>query len=233
MTDAKRHLMTIFTAALDNAPAARAAYLDKACAGDAALRARVEDLLRAHEQAGHFLEPPPRDPGISTGADAAEPPADTADGPAPRSETNAPIAGRYKLLEEIGEGGMGTVWMAEQSQPVRRTIALKILKAGMDTRQVAEATGLESHGRQFGSNAEVLAHPPGTYPQYTSRQWTVPEAFLTEKGRPHPDLSLRPGSPAIGAGVTVPNIMERADGRPPGLGALQFGQPMTHYGPRP
>jgi hypothetical protein len=60
----------------------------------------------------------------------------------------------------------------------------------------AEATGLERHGRQFGPNAEVLAHPPGTYPQYTSRQWTVPEAFRTEKGRPQPGLSLRPGSPA-------------------------------------
>jgi hypothetical protein len=59
----------------------------------------------------------------------------------------------------------------------------------------AEATGLEKHGRQFGANAEVLAHPPGTYPQYMSRQWTVPEAFLTEKGRPHPDCRCDPARP--------------------------------------
>jgi WD40 repeat protein len=169
MTDAKRHLMTIFTAALDNAPAARAAYLDEACAGDTALRARVEALLGAHEQAGHFLEPPPRDPRISTGADAAEPPADTADGPAPSSETNVPIAGRYKLLEEIGEGGMGTVWMAEQSQPVRRTVALKILKAGMDTRKVVarfeaerQALALMDHpniARVFDGGATASGRP--------------------------------------------------------------------------
>jgi hypothetical protein len=79
----------------------------------------------------------------------------------------------------------------------------------------------------------MLTHPPGTYEQYLSRQWTVPEAFLKETGRPHPDLSLRPSSPAIGAGIAIPNIMGRADGKAPDLGALQFGQPVPHYGPRP
>jgi hypothetical protein len=78
----------------------------------------------------------------------------------------------------------------------------------------------------------VLLHPPGAFPQYLSRQWTVPEAFLKEKGRPHPDLSLRPDSPAIGGGIAIPNIMERADGKAPDLGALQFGAPTPHYGPR-
>jgi tetratricopeptide (TPR) repeat protein len=169
MTDAERHLMTIFTAALDNAPAARAAYLDEACAGDAALRARVEALLGAHEHAGHFLEPSPGDPGISTRADAAEPSAETADGLAPRSDTNVLIASRYKLVEEIGEGGMGTVWMAEQSEPIRRTVALKILKAGMDTRQVVarleaerQALALMDHpniARVFDGGATTSGRP--------------------------------------------------------------------------
>jgi hypothetical protein len=107
---------------------------------------------------------------------------------------------------------------------------------GPNGRPLAEfsaATGLEKHGLQLTSNDQVLAHPPGAYPQYLSRQWTVPEAFLKEKGRPHPDLSLRPGSAAVGAGVAVPNIMERADGKAPDLGALQLGQPAPHYGPRP
>jgi hypothetical protein len=93
-------------------------------------------------------------------------------------------------------------------------------------------TGLEKHGVQFSSNEQVLAHPPGTYPQYQSRQWTVPEAFLQAKDRPHPDLALRAGSPAIGAGVTIPNVTERSDGKQPDLGALQFGEPAPHFGPR-
>ncbi len=104
---------------------------------------------------------------------------------------------------------------------------------GLPVTEFATRTGLEKHGVQFASNEQVLANPPGAYPQYQSRQWTVPEVFRKEKGRPHPDLSLRPGSPAIGVGVAIPNIMERSDCKAPDLGALQFGQPAPHYGPRP
>jgi hypothetical protein len=94
-------------------------------------------------------------------------------------------------------------------------------------------TGLEKHGIPFDSDEEVLAKVPGPFPQYMSQQWTVPEAFLKDMTRPHPDLSLKAGSKAIGAGIAIPNLMERADGKAPDLGAWQFGQPIPHYGPRP
>ena len=103
---------------------------------------------------------------------------------------------------------------------------------GMPVKEFSAKTAQEKHGVQFTSNEAVLANPPGLFEQYQSKQWVVPETFLKEKGRPHPDLSLRAGSPAIGAGVAVPNISEAVNGKAPDLGALQFGQPMPHYGPR-
>jgi serine/threonine protein kinase len=120
MNNSDPQLMTLFSAALDCASdAKRAAYLDRACGGDPALRERVEALLRAHGGAGRFLEPEP------TGLPAAAP-----------FDAGTLLAGKYKLLEEIGEGGMGAVWMAEQTEPVRRTVAVKLIKAGMDSKQV-------------------------------------------------------------------------------------------------
>src|SRR5262249_21986881 len=92
-------------------------------AGVPELRQKIEALLRAYEQAGSFLESP------------ASPPVATIDEPPP-TEGPGTIIGPYKLLEQIGEGGFGVVYMAEQTQPVRRKVALKILKPGMDTRQV-------------------------------------------------------------------------------------------------
>ncbi len=103
-------------------PADRAAYLDRACAADLGLRRQVEELLAAHA-ADNPLDRPPADLG-RTGA--YEPPA----------ERPGASVGPYKLLQEIGEGGMGTVFMAEQTDPVRRKVALKIIKPGMDSRQV-------------------------------------------------------------------------------------------------
>jgi len=112
----------IFLAASERTPAERAAYLDEACAGDAALRQRVEALLHAHDEPGAFLSEAPAD----ASATAALIP----------TLVGTVIAGRYKLLEAIGEGGMGTVWVAEQTQPVRRKVALKLIKAGMDSKSV-------------------------------------------------------------------------------------------------
>src|SRR5438034_11248567 len=109
-------------------PADRAALLERECAGNPALRAEVESLLAAHEQASKFLENPPA-------AAVAETLAVTT-GTIPVNEKPGDRIGRYKLLEQIGEGGFGTVWMAEQAEPVRRRVALKIIKLGMDTKQV-------------------------------------------------------------------------------------------------
>src|SRR5262249_11407215 len=95
----------------------------RACAGDPALRAQVEQLLKAHQEPGHFMERP----ALVLVATVEEPP--VREGP-------GTVIGSYKLLEQIGEGGFGVVFLAEQPQPLRRKVALKVLKAGMDTRQV-------------------------------------------------------------------------------------------------
>src|SRR5262249_46519890 len=106
-------------------PGERQAYLDGACAADAALRAEVEALLEASARAGRFLESPAPAPN----------PAFTVDEP-PLGERPGAVIGPYKLLEQLGEGCCGVVFLAEQTQPVRRKLALKVLKPGMDTRQV-------------------------------------------------------------------------------------------------
>jgi serine/threonine protein kinase/Flp pilus assembly protein TadD len=101
----------------------RHAYLERACAADAPLRAEVEALLEASARAGSFLEAPAADLAVTIDEH-------------PVSEGPGAVIGPYKLLEQIGEGGFGVVFMAEQIQPVRRKVALKVLKPGMDSRQV-------------------------------------------------------------------------------------------------
>jgi serine/threonine protein kinase/tetratricopeptide (TPR) repeat protein len=103
----------------------RQEYLDGVCIGDTELRAEVESLLKASARAGSFLESPA--PTSQLAATLAEPPV------ADRPDT---LIGPYKLLEQIGEGGFGVVYLAQQTQPVRRKVALKVLKPGMDTHQV-------------------------------------------------------------------------------------------------
>jgi serine/threonine protein kinase/tetratricopeptide (TPR) repeat protein len=119
MTATEEHARSIFLAALDRAPDQWSAYLNEVC-GDAAVQARVEQLLQAHRAMG----------SIHGGAA----PADSGGGRA--GQGPGTVIGPYKLLEQIGEGGFGVVYMAEQSQPIRRKVALKVLKPGMDTRQV-------------------------------------------------------------------------------------------------
>jgi WD40 repeat protein len=118
----------VFLDALEIAdPVQRGEFLDKCCAGNPRLRAAVESLLASHRD-DTFLEVPvvpAGSHGSQTGT-AADPVAPTA----------GSVIGRYKLLQQIGEGGAGTVFMAEQEEPVRRRVALKIIKAGMDTKSV-------------------------------------------------------------------------------------------------
>ena len=113
----------IFLAALELPPRERDAYLNSACAGDGALLARLSELLAAHEVPRGLL-------------DLSRPPLDTLPPAAAMGEGPGTRIGPYKLLQMIGEGGMGVVYMAAQLEPVERNVALKIIKPGMDTRQV-------------------------------------------------------------------------------------------------
>src|SRR5262249_12435450 len=109
-------------------------YVAEACGGDDDVRRQAERLLRGHREAGSFLERPAPAPWDAPAAPTDHRPAEaTTDG---IGEGPGTTIGPYKLLEEIGEGGFGIVFMAEQQRPVRRKVALKVLKPGMDTRQV-------------------------------------------------------------------------------------------------
>jgi serine/threonine protein kinase/WD40 repeat protein len=123
---------TLFHEALARPAAERAAFLDAACAGRPELRTAVEALLAAHEASGSFLDQPAIDPNATSAHDGPVPMADERPPDAPGTI----LAGRYKLLEMIGEGGMGAVWMAQQQEPVKRLVAVKLIKAGMDSRAV-------------------------------------------------------------------------------------------------
>jgi serine/threonine protein kinase/tetratricopeptide (TPR) repeat protein len=118
----------IFDAALTIAdPSLRSAYLDAACAADKELKEHIEGLLAMHGQLDGFLEQrPPQATGLALAAATLE----------PLRECAGTVIGPYKLLQQIGEGGFGVVYMAEQTEPVRRLVALKIIKPGMDTKQV-------------------------------------------------------------------------------------------------
>jgi eukaryotic-like serine/threonine-protein kinase len=114
----------IFEAAAKLPASERSAYLQSACAGDAALLARIEGLLKAHDAAGNFMQEP------------AGPARKTIVLSLPPDEKPGDMIGRYKLLQQIGEGGCGIVYMSEQEEPVRRRVALKVIKLGMDTKSV-------------------------------------------------------------------------------------------------
>ncbi len=168
MNDPCNQAKSIFLAAIEeHAPEQWPGFLDQACTGDVRLRAEVEKLLRARSEMGSFHEPP-RPAAVAT-VDAPV----IAEGP-------GTTIGPYKLLEQIGEGGFGLVFMAEQQQPVRRKVALKILKPGMDTRQVIA---------RFEAERQALAlmdHPNIA---------KVLDAGETGSGRPHFVMELVKGVP--------------------------------------
>jgi serine/threonine protein kinase len=124
MSDAPNSEETIFGLAVELPAAERSAFLTHACGGDAALREKVEQLLKAHEDAGDLLDAAPG--GVVREALGKQPP----------EEKAGTVIGRYKLLQKIGEGGCGIVYMAEQEEPIRRRVALKVIKLGMDTKEV-------------------------------------------------------------------------------------------------
>ena len=116
----------LFQLALSKPAAERAAWLDRECGDDPALRHRLEALLAAHDA------PDELSPGTKPAAKATMK-LDLSDAP---DEAVGQTLGRYKLMERLGEGGCGVVYVAEQTQPVRRRVALKVIKLGMDTKAV-------------------------------------------------------------------------------------------------
>jgi len=168
-----KSLQNLFNAALERSDAAeRARFLDEACGADAALRERVDKLLRAQEEVGAFMAQPSRKPA---GLDLHP----TARVVIPLTEKPGDLIGRYKLLQQIGEGGCGVVYMVEQEEPVRRRVALKVIKLGMDTKQVIA---------RFEAERQALAlmdHPNIA---------RVLDAGATETGRPYFVMELVRGT---------------------------------------
>jgi len=155
MADAQKSLRVIFDEASERSGEQRRAYLDQACGGDSTVRAEVEDLLRSEEAAGGFLADPKRDATAAT---------------VPISEREGDRIGRYKLLQKIGEGGCGVVYMAEQTEPVKRRVALKVIKLGLETHSVIA---------RFEAERQALAMMD--HPNIAK----ILDAGTTEAGRPY------------------------------------------------
>ncbi|MCU0914806.1 MAG: serine/threonine protein kinase, partial [Planctomycetes bacterium] len=166
MKDERVDIKAVFLEALEKrTPEERRAYLTAVCGTSPEQRAEFESLLHAHEAAGDFLETPPVGENI--------PLADSL-----LTEAPGTVIGRYQLLEKIGEGGMAVVYLAEQTEPIRRKVALKIIKLGMDTRQVIA---------RFEAERQALAlmdHPSIA---------KVFDAGATETGRPYFVMELVQG----------------------------------------
>ena len=162
----------IFAQALDiSDPKDRAEYLERVCVDRPKLRSDVEQLLLAHEQLGSFLNR-----GVAT-AEESPPTATFAD---PKERAGTIVAGRYKLLEAIGEGGMGVVWLTEQRAPVKRLVAIKLIKPGMDSKAVLA---------RF--EAERLALALMDHPNIAR----IHDGGMTETGSPYFVMELVKGTP--------------------------------------
>ena len=155
----------IFHEAIALNPPERVAYLDRVCAGHPALRASVESLLRANAGASGFLSHP--EAGLTVDLSAV-------------AERPGSQIGRYKLLQQIGEGGMGTVYMAEQTEPVRRKVALKVIRAGLDSGPVIARFEAERQALALMDHANIAR---------------VLDAGTTENGRPYFVMELVHGVP--------------------------------------
>jgi tetratricopeptide (TPR) repeat protein/tRNA A-37 threonylcarbamoyl transferase component Bud32 len=168
VADAAR-VKELFVAALEFPdPAARAAFLDRECGPDADLRRRLDELLAAHDRPASALERPLAGPAPTAGYAGS------------RESAGEVVGGRYKLLESIGEGGMGEVWVADQLEPIKRRVALKLIKPGMDSRAVLA---------RFEAERQALAlmdHPNIS---------KVLDAGTTDDGRPFFVMELVKGTP--------------------------------------
>src|SRR5689334_21881723 len=125
MNPAYEREQALFVLAAAKPAAERAAFLDRECGADKVLRARLEALLAAHEQPEPVMDAAVGQVKPTMELEASDPP----------DESIGQKIGRYKMLEKVGEGGCGVVYVAEQTEPVRRRVALKVIKLGMDTKQ--------------------------------------------------------------------------------------------------
>src|SRR5262249_54772205 len=157
---------TIFCAAIElESSEERQAFVEQACGADAGLKHQVERLLHAHFHGRSILDAPVKP--VATVGEALR-------------ETAGTVIGPYQLLEQVGEGGMGTVWMAEQKEPIKRLVAVKLIKAGMDSKQVLA---------RFDAERQALAlmdHPNIA---------KVHDAGATPDGRPYFIMELVKGVP--------------------------------------
>ncbi len=168
----------IFNQALEQAAGEpRAKFLQSACGQDDTLRSKVERLLRAHEEAGGFL--PTRNTDAS-----------------PLAEGPGTQIGKFKILEQIGEGGFGVVYMAEQKEPVRRRVALKIIKLGMDTKQVVARFEAERQALALMDHPNIAKVLDGGCTEPPVVDSTTPHSpSVTHYGRPYFVMELVKGRP--------------------------------------
>src|SRR5262245_5683022 len=179
MSNSPASVETILAQAVEIAsPTQRQAFVEQACGGDAALQRRVEQLIANHFQAGSFLERPAV--ALDLDGTAGWETATSAEGP-------GTVIGPYKLLEVLGEGGMGLVYVAEQQQPIKRRVALKIIKPGMDSRQVIARFEAERQALALMDHPHIAkVHDGGTTPE--GRPYFVMELV---KGKPITDYCDR------------------------------------------
>ena len=166
MSNRQKDEKVIINAAVKLKTAAkRIAYIDEVCGADLELKTRIMALLQAHEDKADFLEALIEDLGVTLDD-------------SPLTEGPGTIIGNYKLLEQIGEGGMAVVYMAEQKRPIRSKVALKIIKLGMDTKSVIARFEAERHA------LALMDHPNIAM---------VHDAGSTETGRPYFVMELVKG----------------------------------------
>jgi eukaryotic-like serine/threonine-protein kinase len=158
MNGSADHKIAVFTEALRFRDHERPAYLERACGGDVELRRAVEGLLRECDHVGDFLEKSPNAHRSNVKAETAG------------AEKPGDCIGGYRLLQQIGEGGCGVVFMAEQTAPVRRKVALKIIKPGMDTKSVIARFEAERQALALMDNPNIAK---------------IFDAGATQSGRPY------------------------------------------------
>ncbi len=176
MNDTESRAREIFLESLDQPPDQVLALVEQACGGDDQVRQRVHALVQAHNRSGDFLAASRQEEVFAQSSAAVEQTAMHTTASMRAGETIGP----YKLLEEIGEGGMGSVWIAQQSEPIKRKVAIKLIKAGMDSKSVLARFGAERQALAMMDHANIAR---------------VLDGGMTEQGRPYFAMEYVKGVP--------------------------------------